>query len=187
MGGYGSGSRSTRKHTVEECLVIDTARFLKPAITPQSIVRGTIEWKNRTGQTTNSVIFYLESYRAISNTLRLIYQWGGPQQGIWTEETIQLVTTLPYFGGLRWWFVCPLIVSGHVCQRRVRRLHLPPGGRYFGCRSCYNLTYESVRTHDGRLSWLLKTPGALLAALESNNPSRKFLGLRAAFKAEDCL
>jgi len=185
MGGYGSGSRSTRKVTVEECLTADISRLLKPDITQKSTVWGWIEWKNRAGETLSSVNFYLDSGRDTSATLRLSYQWGSAEERIPIEEPIPMVATRPYFGGLRWWFICPLIISGRVCQRRVRRLHLPPGGRYFGCRSCYNLTYDSVRTHDGRLSWLARHPGELLAALKSKNPSKSFLGFRAALKAED--
>lgn len=29
------------------------------------------------------------------------------------------------------------------CHRRVGCLYLPPGGNYFGCRHCYDLTYRS--------------------------------------------
>ena len=45
------------------------------------------------------------------------------------------------FGGYRWWFICPLVVNGNVCGRRVGALYLG-GEEYFGCRHCYNLTYE---------------------------------------------
>jgi len=92
------------------------------------------------------------------------------------------VTTRPYFGGIRWWFICPLIVEGRACQERVRRLHLPPGGRYFGCRRCYNLTYESVRTHDDRIGRMLRNPWELLAALGSKDTGRTLLGLQAVFR-----
>jgi hypothetical protein len=27
----------------------------------------------------------------------------------------------------------------------VAKLYLPPGGDYYGCRHCYNLTYQSCR------------------------------------------
>ena len=29
--------------------------------------------------------------------------------------------------------------------RRVRKLYLPPRGRYFGCRQCHDLTYTSCQ------------------------------------------
>jgi hypothetical protein len=56
---------------------------------------------------------------------------------------ITLVTTRPNFGGLRFWFICPLNVGGRRCQRRVAKLFLPPGGKYFGCRHCHDLSYTS--------------------------------------------
>jgi hypothetical protein len=42
------------------------------------------------------------------------------------------------------WFICPLLKpNGTPCNRRCRILYLPPGAKYFGCRECYNLTYDS--------------------------------------------
>jgi len=36
-------------------------------------------------------------------------------------------------------------VNGRGCGRRVGKLYLPPGGRYFGCRQCHDLTYTSCQ------------------------------------------
>ena len=58
---------------------------------------------------------------------------------------LNLATTKPLYGGLRWWMVCPLSINGKPCKRRTRRLYLPPGGKYFGCRQCYSLTYTSCQ------------------------------------------
>lgn len=66
------------------------------------------------------------------------------------------------------------------CGRRVRKLYLGPGGTYFACRHCYNLTYESAQTHDPRMSFFLNRPEAALAALDGKDWSRKFLAMRAA-------
>ncbi len=57
------------------------------------------------------------------------------------DYKVRLVWTPCHFGGRRWWFICPLIVNGRVCNRRVGVLYLA-SGKYFGCRHCYNLTYE---------------------------------------------
>ena len=56
------------------------------------------------------------------------------------DYRVRLTTTRPQFGGLRWWFICPLIKAGKACGRRVGKLFSPPGERYFGCRHCYDLT-----------------------------------------------
>lgn len=58
---------------------------------------------------------------------------------------VELTATPCNYGGVRLWFVCPLYIAGRACRRRVGRLYLPPGGRYFGCRHCYNLTYVSTQ------------------------------------------
>ncbi len=53
---------------------------------------------------------------------------------------IELVSTPCYYGGHRWWFICPLVVNGNVCGRRVGVLYLGDG-EYFGCMHCYDLAY----------------------------------------------
>ena len=60
------------------------------------------------------------------------------------DYCVSLMTTRPYCGG-RWWFLCPLVRGGRQCRARIGRLYLPPGRRYFGCRRCYDLTYESCQ------------------------------------------
>jgi hypothetical protein len=61
------------------------------------------------------------------------------------EYTIFLQKTHPNFGGVRWWFQCPL------CARRVRKLFLPPRRQCVGCRNCHRLTYDSRKQcADGR-------------------------------------
>ena len=61
------------------------------------------------------------------------------------EMVIRLAWTEPTYGGQRWWFVCPLDRLGERGLRRVAKLHLPPGARYFGSRKGYGLTYQSCR------------------------------------------
>jgi len=66
------------------------------------------------------------------------------------------------FGGKRWWFHCPLIKDGQICNRRVGRLYLPSGGHYFGCRHCYDLTYPSCQNshkYDGMYALLARNMG----------------------------
>ncbi len=83
------------------------------------------------------------------------------------DYKIALVSTMPNYGGLRWWFVCPLDRAGGSCNRRVGKLYMPPGGRYYGCRHCYRLTYESAQEHDPRVSRLVNDPIALYAAMRA--------------------
>lgn len=57
------------------------------------------------------------------------------------DYNIQLVTTPCHYGGDRYWFICPLTINGKYCGRRVGVVY--KAGDYFGCRHCYNLSYES--------------------------------------------
>ncbi len=73
------------------------------------------------------------------------------------DYKIGLTTTQCYFGGVRYWFICPLSRNGVPCGRRVGTLFLSSGGKYFGCRHCYDLSYESRnKSHDGYLGVLGK-------------------------------
>jgi hypothetical protein len=64
------------------------------------------------------------------------------------DYKVFLATTRPRWGGLRWWFICPLLENGHTCGRRVRKLYRPRYGKYYGCRRCHNLSY--VSRNDGK-------------------------------------
>ena len=59
------------------------------------------------------------------------------------DYKISLTTTPCHFGGVRYWFICPLSNNGVYCGRKVGTLYLASGGKYFGCRHCYDLSYES--------------------------------------------
>jgi hypothetical protein len=52
---------------------------------------------------------------------------------------VDLITTRPYYGGQRWWFVCPRT------GRRAAKLCLPNGGWYFWSRRGYRLGYACQR------------------------------------------
>jgi hypothetical protein len=182
MGGYGSGSRSRRKPTVEECRALDIARFPVTEFAHQSPWPTVISWRNYRDEVTASVGYTCEPGGSGSAILRFRYSVTRGGETTQIDEPIPVVTSQPYFGGVRWWFICPLTFDGAACQRRVRKLYLPSGGRYFGCRTCYNLTYETVRTHDDRVGKLFRNLEALLKALEDKNASKSLLAVKAAFK-----
>ena len=58
------------------------------------------------------------------------------------HEPVSLDWTACNFGGERPWFICPDV----RCGRRVAVLYGP--GRYFLCRHCYDLVYESQRENE---------------------------------------
>jgi hypothetical protein len=150
MGGAGSGnhwSRCGAKTVVEECLRLDANRWMREGILTAGIrAIGSWRWTytNGKGFVVNYEVDTLDTAQA---TLRLWYSWvwrsvAEPQSA---DYHLDLRTTRPRFGGLRWWFVCPLCVNGRGCGRRVGKLYLPPHARYFGCRHCHRLTYTSCR------------------------------------------
>jgi hypothetical protein len=90
----------------------------------------------------------------------------------WMVYTIRLQTTRPCFGGLRWWFTCPLLRLRESCNQRLSKLYLPPCGHYYSCRYCYDLTYQSTQEDDKRVDFYRQHPEAVMAALESLQNSR---------------
>ena len=66
---------------------------------------------------------------------------GGEWESV--EEPIPILRVACRFGGTRPYFICPGVVNGITCGRRVTKLYGP--GRYFLCRHCYQLAYQSQR------------------------------------------
>lgn len=158
MGGSGSGARywhwwrPEKKTTVEDCLSLDASRWMREGIlTGASHRLGSWRWKYRSGGGF-TVNYEVRTLAANNPCVRLFYSWTWTSTGQAesVDYRVGLTTTRPRFGGLRWWFVCPLVVRGVPCERRVGKLHLPRRARYFGCRRCYDLTYTSNQeAHEG--------------------------------------
>jgi len=110
----------------------------------------TCTWRRRE-QVTASIGYKLvwEDLNRRPVALRFMYTFNNRYTG--HEEDldyhINLVTTACHFGGVRWWFRCPLAVGGIGCRRRCSVLYLPPNAKYLGCRECHDLTYESRQRH----------------------------------------
>ena len=72
--------------------------------------------------------------------------WNGEKESF--DYRVEVTKTSCYFGGYRYWFICPLVRSGVPCRRRVGVLYV--GGSHFGCRRCHDLAYQSQQeTHSG--------------------------------------
>ena len=142
MGGYGSGRTwGSAKTTVEDCLTLDINKLARDRTLYADLHRtGTLAWTNRvTGAERASIGFEVNTLDHSIPWMRLFYTMK--RSGEKVDFKIYLQTTQPYFGGIRWWFTCPLM----GCNRRVTKLHSPPRGKYFGCRHCYDLTYTSCQ------------------------------------------
>jgi hypothetical protein len=165
MGGYGSTRWAwhNTKTQVEDCRKMTIISF-KPYLCPGYL--GSISWK-RGNRETGSI-----SYQVIGGqspeSIRLLYTVTDLRTGEKTDcdYSIQLQTTPLPWGGVRYWFTCPLVRDNWPCQRRVGALYLPPGAQYFGCRHCYNLTYQSAQ-EKGEFDGLYRS---LAASMQESHP-----------------
>jgi hypothetical protein len=140
MGGPGSGRwyRWDAKDTVEGCRRLDVrvwqrGGFLRPGRW------FSWAWWNRDGMQVASINAQVQQGRVL--LLYRIRRNGEDWQDI--EEPVPLAWTPCHYGGQRPWFICPGIVRGRICGQQVAILY--GAGRYFLCRHCYALAYESQR------------------------------------------
>lgn len=153
MGGLGSGKRRERP-TVEDCLELSVSLLTEENLLADGVHRkGSFAWPE------GEAISFEVNMRDDSDLwLRLAYKTA--------EETVDLVvkleTTSPYFGGVRYWFIC------ENCQRRSGKLYLPTGENHFRCRLCHRLVYEAQR--ESRGSRMLRKAGKIRHRL-GGNPS----------------
>jgi len=138
MGGYGSGWYRTRKKTtVEDCLTLHL-KTVYPHLQPGFY--GWVSWGE--GGRAGKINYQVWGADGLPQRVKLVYTLtprGGEPQDL--AYYVELTTSPLPWGAVRYWFVCPL--AG--CNRRAGALYLPPGGRYFGCRHCYNLTYRAAQ------------------------------------------
>jgi hypothetical protein len=136
MGGFGSGRPSgSGRDTVEACRAIDVNRLQKTGCLSAGWSGGW-QW-TRDGEKVAWI-----NLRAEADRLHLAYRVriaGGEWQDV--EEAVRIVRVPCRLGGARSYFICPGVVNGLACGRRIAKLHGP--GRYFLCRHCYRLAHTS--------------------------------------------
>ncbi|MBP3956749.1 hypothetical protein J8F10_15865 [Gemmata sp. G18] len=148
MGGTFSGCRGSKKRVVESCDALDTANLKRwGMLIPGTDRAGVLDWRHGGEKKPSSTLAYTLAVGTDNGVLRLVYRIGQPAESL--DYAIQLVTTRCHLGGLRWWFICPLVRDRVACERRVRKLYRC--GKYFGCRHCHNLAYRSTQESDSRV------------------------------------
>lgn len=180
----GRWSWSDRK-TVEECRTLSVSEMARSGVFEKGPGNfWTSRWTNAMGEEVASIGYWVKSSPGDGLHLQLSYTITNRFNDEKTplDYPIELTTTPCNFGGIRYWFICPLVVNGSPCGRRVAKLYLPPGGKYFGCRHCYNLTYTSCKEHDKRVDALTKNPELLLAQMRGNDLKGSLLALKAYTK-----
>jgi hypothetical protein len=144
-----------KKRTVEQCKSISIS-FLRKNGYLSGFRAGRIVWTNRSGEETASMGAIVSTSDG-EGYMRLSYTMTDRNTGKEThfDYKVELVTTPCNLGGVRWWFICPLSRNGVYCGRRVGVLYRAPRTDYYGCRHCYNLSYESRNdSQHGRLACL---------------------------------
>jgi hypothetical protein len=133
MGGFGSG-RPAGRGKVEACRSIDVNRLHRQGCLRAGSM-ASCQWSRDGDKVTPT------NMRAEPDRLHLTYRVriGGEWEDV--NETVRIVRVACRFGGARPYFVCPGVVNGTACFRRVAKLYGP--GRYFVCRHCYRLAYAS--------------------------------------------
>lgn len=175
-----------KKTPTEACKSIST-NFLKRHGYLSGLQWGGVKWTDGCGEESGSIGFRI-----------CVEEWAGEirfqytqTQGYTGEKEhldypVTLVATPCRYGGKRWWFICPLIKNGIACNRRVLKLYLG-GGKYFGCRHCYELTYQSCQKHDTRVDRLCENPALIRQLLKSKSWLKYTLALKAACKLKGFL
>lgn len=183
MGGYGSTRWRwhSKKYTTDNCRNISIFELKRDKLLqPDQIRSGRWVWRNAySGEEQASVGYELNTNRP-SAYLRLQYtntSWSGEKTEL--DYRVRMQTTACHFGGYRWWFICPLTVNGRYCGRRVGKLYLAPGSRYFGCRHCQDLTYRSSQESDKSVNLLKKLDTLELLQAMNNGDVDMLKGLKA--------
>lgn len=136
MGGYGSG-RSTGMPTVESGFTLDLGRLIRQRnVRPGKHVAGILTWtRTRTREKVAAIGYEARLTDDGPRWIRLHYSVNSVPM----DYKIYLQTTPCNFGGVRWWWSCPLT------GMRVSKLYLPPGAKKFAARDAYRLPYDSQR------------------------------------------
>lgn len=146
LGGIGSGNtyQPRKKRTTDECNSVDVRTlYRKGHLKPGH--RFSLSW-SRGERETGSIggVVHGDQTRNRPSQVVLIYRHrvnGDEWEN--TREQVEITWTACNFGGERPWFVCPSVVNGVSCGRKVAVLYGLE--RYFLCRHCYDLNYESQR------------------------------------------
>ena len=137
MGGYGSGWRGPKRATVEDSLVLSVSALTRAGVLASGErTGGTWGWTYEGDDRPHAIVGYEADLTEPDDPwFHLRYCVNGEQ----VDCMVRLESTRPNYGGRRWWFLCPLV------RCRAAKLYLPPGGRLFGSREAYGLSYASCQ------------------------------------------
>ena len=140
MGGITSG-RTGGSAVVEDGLRLDMAHLNRSQlIRPGHRLVSTLDWRSSgTGRLMATIVIAADLRDLAAASVRLLYTVTRDGSPVHHDCRVDLEAAEPRYGGLRWWFICPLT------DRRVRVLCLPPEGTVFASRHAFGLGYRSQR------------------------------------------
>ena len=148
-----------RKATVEESFDLTVQQLKRYGMLESGYTAMPIEWvTNHTGKRTRILIAVDIS---TDDPFVILMYTLTDRDGNKTDykREVSLLKTPCNFGGIRYWFACP------VCFKRVGNLYRPPDNIYFCCRGCQNLSYNSRNephsVRHGGLYYPLKLDGQI--------------------------
>ena len=123
-----------KKDTVEDCRSVSIS-FLRKHGYFCGYRSGGISWKNSCGEETSSIGIVVSTLDG-DNYVRFQYTTTKRDTGEKTkyDYKVQLTTTPCNFGGVRYWFICPLSKNGVYCGRRVAKLYSGSGANSIATR-----------------------------------------------------
>ncbi len=135
----------TKKQTTDELLKLSIGWLKKQkSIQENSKINGELCWKrycDSSKPTNIASINFLSNFIGGNKYIELSYTYNN-QEAI--RYKIQIDTSIPNYGGKRYWFICP------KCNRKVAFLYLR---KTFLCRHCNKLTYKTQQVgYSNRMS-----------------------------------
>lgn len=104
-----------------------------------------IYWTNGMGEKKSDVGVVVDLRAGDDKKFKISYRikHDGIDDWKYVEQEFRITTTKCNYGGVRCWFECSLINRGEYCGRRSANIYMAPCYNFFGCRHCFNLTYEA--------------------------------------------
>lgn len=139
MGSINSGRRDG-KPLVENSLEIDLAWLMRLGPIKLGMSGGGDKTWSIEGQCVGAIRFQLDLRQVDTACLILNFDLA-PQNGQSRTvcQKVSLTSTVPHFGGRRWWLHCP------ITGARVRKLYLAPNGDQFASRNAIGMGYRVER------------------------------------------
>lgn len=164
MGGYGSG-RTSGKQKAEHSRSLNITALNRSGCLCAGWSGG---WSwTRDGKELARISLKAEQGRVVLDYK--VRQYGGEWEPI--NQPVGITHTHCHFGGQRPYFLCPGVVNGRHCGRRVGKLFL--GSRYFLCRHCHNIVYSSQS--EARYDRMLRRANKLRMALGGEPGTAHFI------------